>query len=222
MILGFLIIGLVYLVCFPVSAASIGSPETQGKGEFALGVESEVVFDRDFEKIDNLYPEIDKMYRGYSKLSYGIFDNWDIYVKLGIVDPLIKVNSFEFDGRNSFLYGGGTKITYDLCNDWLIGTDLQYLTHKNKYCVGKMRFEEWHVAPYIARKINNFTPYLGVKYSDMRVKIKNPAGKTNLKAKDNFGVFAGADYKINEDMLLNLEGRFIDETAMSIAFTYKF
>jgi len=37
-----------------------------------------------------------------------------------------------------------------------------------------------------------------------------------------FGVFLGTDYKLNDSWSLNLEGRFVDETAMSFAAKYKF
>lgn len=151
----------------------------------------------------------------------------------------------KYKGDNALAYGFGMKGTYDLKNDWLVGCDVQYLRHKNDYKAsgsaiiyddngtaigedtdewkGEITFYEWHVAPYVAKKFGNFLPYLGVRYSDARIKGKDEDGDTTkIKADDNFGVFLGTDYKIGENWRLNLEGRFVDETAMSVGATYRF
>ena len=201
-------------------------------------------------------PEIDSMYRTMVKANYGVLDNLDIYVKLGTADFKGKMpwtwteagdwekGTMKIEGDNAFAYGFGAKGTYNLKNDWIIGCDVQYLRHKNDYkgidswedstgdsgeesFKGNVTFQEWQVAPYIAKKIGNFVPYLGVKYSDLRTKFKvtwkNDKVETwKIEADDNVGVFLGTDYKIGENWKLNLEGRFVDETAMSLAATYKF
>jgi outer membrane protein W len=250
-------LSLVTFLCLPLAvyAASIGGAETQGQGKFGIGLDQEFVFDRDlkFDKAswgglgpgETLKIEIDRMYRTMVKASYGVLDNLDVYAKLGTADfkmtgvftaPGEEWHHVE-KGRNAFAYGVGAKGTYNLNDNWLIGIDLQYLGHKNKYKAsgynalnpaqtesweGKATFREWQVAPYIAKKIGNFVPYLGVKYSDLRIKDKTEDGWMKLKADDNVGVFLGTDYKLAENWKLNLEGRFVDETAMSLAATYKF
>lgn len=153
----------------------------------------------------------------------------------------------KIKGDNTFAYGFGAKGTYNLKDDWILGCDIQYLRHKNDFkgtrhygengqgwdpddedsIKGDVTFQEWHIAPYIATKIANFVPYLGIKYSDLRLKQKTEfedenVEKRKLKANDNFGVFVGTDYKIADNWKLNLEGRFVDETAMSVGATYKF
>jgi len=151
----------------------------------------------------------------------------------------------KYKGDTAFAYGFGMKGTYDLKNDWLVGCDVQYLRHKNDYKAsatlvvyddagtnigedieewkGEMTLYEWHVAPYIAKKLGNFVPYLGVRYSDARLNAKDEGGdKAKVKADDNVGVFVGTDYKLGDSWKLNLEGRFIDETAMSVGATYRF
>lgn len=130
-------------------------------------------------------------------------------------------------------------------NKWLLGCDAQYLRHKNDYKAsgsvttyddsgseivhdsddwkGEITFYEWHVASYVAKKLNNFVPYLGIRYSDARLKDKDEDEEVSkVKADDNFGVFFGTDYKIDDNWSLNLETRFIDETAISFDGTYKF
>jgi outer membrane protein W len=194
--------------------------------------------------------EIDSMYRTMVKASYGVLDNLDVYVKLGtadfkMTDVWTETGEEWHDtakGKNAFAYGFGAKGTYELKDGWFVGADVQYLRHKNKYSGsgydaldpadtdswhGKMTFQEWQVAPYIAKKIGNFVPYLGVKYSDLRIKEKSvdddgDEDTIKWKADDNVGVFVGTDYKIADNWKLNLEGRFVDETAMSVGATYRF
>ena len=195
-------------------------------------------------------PEIDNASQTMLKASYGLLDNLDIYIKLGTADYEVKADSYagsskdadeKINSDTSFAYGLGLKGTWELGSDWLLGYDLQYLRSKHEADVTDTEVggvssstkyksavvQEWHVAPYIAKKINDFTPYFGVRYSDMRLDMKNPSasGWTDnhkYEADDNVGIFAGTDYKIGENWKVNLEGRFIDETAMSFGATYKF
>jgi len=252
-----IVLSLAALFCLPLSsyAASIGGTETQGQGKLAIGLDQEILFDRDM-KVKSMEPNsgaennvnIDNEYRTVVKASYGVLDNLDIYVKLGTADFETKNNwsdpadtgTIKNKTKNAFAYGMGIKGTYSLKNDWLIGADLQYLTHKNKYkgslinetspassedFSGKMNVQEWQAAPYIAKKIENFVPYIGVKYSDLRIEDKFTLSvgdiKSKMKASDNVGVFLGTDYKLGKNWKLNMEGRFIDETAMSFGATYK-
>jgi len=269
------------IVCLPlcVYAASIGGAETQGRNKFSIGVDQEFLFDRDEKdsgrvQIDGpqteywkTKPEVDNMYRTMAKVSYGLLDNLDVYVRLGTakfdytekiagtwtnpagvgIPPAFKgtfSGSSKYKSTNAFAYGFGIKGTYPLKNDWLVGCDLQYLSHKNDFTAqgsltiyddtgrqlltssgerkGTINLYEWHVAPYVAKKIGNFTPYFGVRYSDARMKEKDEWGTTSMKADYNVGVFLGTDYKLGKNWRLNLEGRFIDETAMSVGASYRF
>jgi opacity protein-like surface antigen len=238
-------------------AASIGGAETQGQGKFSIGIDQEFVFSRDMkhDKTDWLTPgrelkdiEIKKMYRTMGKISYGVINNLDIYAKLGAADFDAKAKqysngvynrTYDLDGKYAFAYGFGLKGTHNYEDGWLVGIDLQFLSHRNNYkgtviykdgseepdkWSGKITSYEWQVAPYVAKKISNFTPYVGGKYSDIRIKEKNPNGDwwTRCKAKDNFGIFIGMDMNIMKHFNLNVEGRFIDETAMSVGLSYRF
>jgi opacity protein-like surface antigen len=268
------------IVCLPlcVYAASIDGVETQGKNKLGVGVDQEFLFDRDMELKGNWYwntpagrtletkEEVDWMYRTMAQINYGLFDNFDVYVKLGTVDFKSKnsyaekgagmgddVGTIKVKGENAFVWGVGAKGAYNLTENWIIGCDVQYLRHTNdlkgrdswtQYNLdgsifeisgddisGEVTFQEWHIAPYVAMKLGDFTPYVGAKYSDLRTSYKTKYATTAIgpdynkpkfKADDNFGVFVGTDYKLGKNLRLNVEGRFIDETAMSFSATYKF
>ncbi len=196
-------------------------------------------------------PEISSMCRTMVKTSYGLLENLDIYVKLGTTDfkgkmPWTWTESGDSEtglmrvkGDSAFAYGFGLKGAYNLENDWIVGCDVQYLRHKNDYkgvdlgdwgeesFKGNVIFREWQVAPYVAKKIGNFVPYLGVKYSDLRTKFKviwedDEVETWKMKADNNIGIFLGTDYKFTDNWKLNVEGRFVDETAMNVACVYRF
>ena len=259
-----ILLSLATLLCLPLAvyAASIGGAETQGQSKFGIGLDTAFVFDRDLkfksatglaatQEIKNI--EIDDGYQIMLKTSYGLLDNLDIYLKLGMADYEAKAEGYlsglkwatdKVNSDTKFAYGFGLKGKYELDEGWLIGCDLQYLRSKHKAKVAEsyeawvglpddsttyksLVVQEWHIASYIAKRINNLTPYFGVRYSDMRMKIKKPSdsGWTDdhkYEADDNVGVFLGTDYKIAENWILNFETRFIDETAISFGGTYRF
>jgi opacity protein-like surface antigen len=238
-------------------AASIGGAETQGQGKLSIGKDAELIFSRDlkYHKSDWVRPgrelknvEIGKMYYTMGKISYGVVDKLDIYVRLGAANfdteakqcqSGVYRGKIDTDGKYAFAYGFGLKGMHNFENNWLAGLDLQFLNHKNRYRwkwankngykesgSGKMTVYEWHVAPYIAKKIGNLIPYVGGKYSDLIIKEKHSEGSnpgwTKIKADDNFGLFAGLDINMMKHLILNVEGRFIDETAISFSTSYKF
>lgn len=194
--------------------------------------------------------EIDSINRTMVKGSYGLSDGLDIYALLGTSDFKSTqdwtlsggtniAGKIKLEGDSGFAYGGGVKAKKELENDWIIGCDVQYLEHRNdfsgtsennspstKSASGDVTFREWHSAPYVAKKIGDFVPYLGVKYSSVKTKYKidwedGSTNKYKYDSKNNVGVFLGTDWKLNDTWSLNLEGRFIDEEAVSFAFVWK-
>jgi len=254
--------GMVVMTTVPAQAASVGSPETQGRGKLATAVEWSYIFDRDliYQKAqrpsgrDNDRPinfKIDKGYNALGKVSYGVFNFMDIYIKLGVANYDFRGDVYVRDIKSveeklstgtSFLYGAGFKLAQELKKGWIIGCDTQYLTSDHKLdfrainvtsgavTIAKyfdLRMQEWQVAPYIAKKIADFTPYFGVRYSDLRLSQKNPDDPRRWDslifcADCNVGVFTGIDWNFRKSFKLNVEGRFIDETAISVSAAYRF
>lgn len=258
----FFLIWMLVLTVIPAQADSIGSPETQGKGKIAVGIDWSYIFNRDldYEKSsrpagnENYNPKDFKISRGDNtavKISYGLFDFLDIYAKLGVANYSLKGDVFAGDtktvienltARNAFLYGGGFKLAYPLNHGWIIGCDAQFVTSNHKLdfrsvnltteAVSTAQYadcimQEWHLAPSIAKKIGRFTPYLGARYSGFRMNQKNPNDPKRwdnliFSASRNAGVFTGIDWELAKDFKFNIEGRFIDETAISLGAAYRF
>ncbi len=196
--------------------------------------------------------KIDQGYEEMTKISYGLLDWLDVYARLGAETAGSKGNIYDSAGVKQyttkskgvwgFAWGFGLKAEHPLKNNWLIGCDLQYLMSSSKAKASYTKIDtgvvtsttyksvvgyEWHVAPYVGYQLGHFTPYLGVRYSGLRAGAKKPAdtvnfGKGKSEADDNVGIFVGTDYKIGDHWVLNLEGRFVDETALSVGATYRF
>ncbi|MFA5393832.1 MAG: hypothetical protein WC338_05160 [Candidatus Ratteibacteria bacterium] len=251
--------------------AGISGATPQEQGTFSIGLEQDYIFDRDLQNQDVSYFEgpaelsgtlkykVKDLGRTMVKVGYQMSKNLNVYAKLGATNSGGKlvstvdgtwtdgVDNGTFDGKeedkgNSAFAGGmGLKLTFPLKNNWIIGTDAQYLIHQNDFSgkatlrvyddlgnligeesgstIGSATIYEWHIAPFVAKSFGKFVPYAGVKYSDMQVKSE---GMETLKAKNNLGVFVGADFNLSKNFSLNLEGRFVDESAMSITAVFTF
>jgi len=112
--------------------------------------------------------------------------------------------------------------------------DSQTLTRKDLTSISDNSLEEAQAAVELAWRNEFFIPYIGIKYSSVDVgskftvgaDAKDAAGKD---ADQTLGLFVGltilpklAETQASERFALNLEGRFIDEEAVSASITYKF
>jgi len=186
----------------------------------------------------------------------------DLFIKLGTANLNYEEKNIitgatdqkmEFDGEFDFAWGAGAKLGfYQSPKGLRIMGDVQYLTYEvdGDFSINgvdraafespasynsKTKVEEWQAALYMVQEIRQFSPYLGVKYSDLELKNEtNVSGRTagvpysykettKAEADKNFGVFLGADFNIIPTRLsVNIEGRFLDETAGSLGVNYKF
>ena len=120
----FIVAGMVLVTSLIAKAASVGSPSTQGQGKIAAAAEWSYIFRRDLSfqnatrppNHENDKPEnfrIDGGNNVLGKITYGIFDALDIYVKLGVADYNLKGDvvvgdtkavTEDLSARAAFLY----------------------------------------------------------------------------------------------------------------------
>ncbi len=85
---------------------------------------------------------------------------------------------------------------------------------------------EWQIAPALSYQFNNFVPYIGVKYSDIdgdaKALVSGTEYKQDLKADGNIGVFGGIDIVMGNFVSINIEGRMIDEEALTLSANARF
>jgi hypothetical protein len=189
------------------------------------------------------------MYRTMLQVGYGLFDFLEVYVKLGGAGFKFR-SGFEDQFGNpvgdaavhtkmGFAYGGGVKGAYEFkdgpVKGLLIGADVQYLRHTQRYHTminsvmgpdddcGNVTLQEWQIGPFVGYKIMNFLPYVGMKYSQVTLHFSGGGDYTKFRAEDHFGGFVGLTYDIvPRKLMLNVEGRFIDETGINCNVIYKF
>jgi hypothetical protein len=115
----------------------------------------------------------------------------------------------------------------DLDVDKVIRDGVEYKKSDNTVTTTKFNYQEWQAALAISYIFNDrIIPYVGVKYSDVTGKAKAIISGTeyskNFKPQDNVGVFVGGDVVMGDSFSLYVEGRFIDETAVSAGGTIRF
>lgn len=89
------------------------------------------------------------------------------------------------------------------------------------------KYEDWQVAAETSLQWKSFIPYFGVKYSDLEASSELTISGTTYKAddieaKENIGVFVGMDILVLDYISYTIEGRFIDERALTLSGTIRF
>ncbi len=196
------------------------------------------------EEVENA--KIEHLYRVMAKYNFGFWENLDMYVKLGVANFGAgydvtnnlgkKTRDYTMDGKANFTFTVGTKGTYEFTKTWLLGADAQFGRYSSKddtICenlttgvetttLQKPTILQWHFACYLAKEFKNLMPYVGARYSDLKMTVKSETVCYKMKAKNKVGVFVGLGYEIGDHWRFNVEGGFIDETAISLSGAYRF
>jgi hypothetical protein len=91
-------------------------------------------------------------------------------------------------------------------------------------------WRDWQVDLDMSYKIEIFTPYVGVKYSNVVAELgdfvvaiaNNGSGNNRFVNRSPVGVFIGCTLSTGRYFMLNVEGRLIDEEAVTIAGDLRF
>jgi len=174
-------------------------------------------------------PDYKWEFNGDRDLAYGIGAKAKVFQTLGGLRVMADAQylHYEVDGK---LKGNG--------KDY----DQNYLAYLRGYdpsvtfsSTQKTKVQEWQIALYVNQTIGNFSPYGGVKYSAFKADFEFDGSGQFLgeplsvkidgksEADNNLGIFLGTDiYLIPNKFSVNVEGRFIDETAFTVGANYRF
>jgi len=91
-------------------------------------------------------------------------------------------------------------------------------------------WRDWQIDLDLSYMIEIFTPYIGVKYSSVKAKVgnfttaisDNGSGTNSFKNRNPVGVFIGCTLSTGKYFMLNVEGRLIDEEAVTISGDIRF
>lgn len=157
----------------------------------------------------------------------------------------------DIECEQGFFYGAGGNISYPFSKDLSLGIDLQYNKWEctvdeieksgeiASNISGQIKNEEVQAALFISYKINlkrpklAIIPYAGSIYnlfeskSDEAIKYDTSSSTSNelnweLEGADNFGVLGGIDIVSGDNLIINIEGRFFHETALTTGVSCKF
>ncbi|NQT47159.1 MAG: autotransporter domain-containing protein [Candidatus Omnitrophica bacterium] len=184
-------------------------------------------------------------------ISYTLADRFEPYVRLGAaaIDlEWIETNvKREAEGDMGFAWEVGAKLfiwewedtglrfstqgsyrSYDGDYDQITMADTIFTDITN----ATYDVEEWQVGLLVSREFDmadqvSIVPYVGVKYSDCFVDSRLTVGSAiigpgPISSDDTVGVTVGADLLIEENLAVTIEGRFVDETAVSTGCTLLF
>jgi hypothetical protein len=106
------------------------------------------------------------------------------------------------------------------------GDDEAIKTSESNVTDTRYHLDQWQVALAVSYQMDQFIPYIGGKYSDAsgdaKTTIDGTEYKVNFKNKNKVGMFVGGDFLVNDSLTANVEGRFFDETALSLGATLRF
>lgn len=158
--------------------------------------------------------------------------------------------TYEYDW--GFSVGGGLQGVYEFPggSGWFVGYDGQYLRSDNDLggvvhsgrrgsaVSGNVSVEEWHVGGYVGKTFEigeaKLTGYVGGRWSDLELDIDSTLTYTDAvdggtvtsdgrtEADDNFGAFVGLSYQASNRWRVAVEGRFLDEAAVTGQVSYTF
>lgn len=244
----FLALVVVVLACSFAYAAPVGNPTEpafiKGGSRGKLSGIVNIVMDRGMKEGS---AEIDRGTEYILKPAYNFKEKMEFYVLAGAADGFKITGDTEFvpgsstdtDLKLAILVGGGaTFVIYETDFQYKplkVGADIKlqfYKTTINDLLVNSVNTKfieddyesiEWQIALGASYQYERFIPYAGIKYSDVKIKkeasVIGTSRSNTLNADNIFGIFLGCDYTFNDNVKLNVEGRFIDETAFNFGAT---
>lgn len=211
--------------------------DQEGQYGIIAASENDITFDRNLKDQNS---DTQFLFFG-GKVGVLFMDRFSAYAVLGAGEAR---QTFKFTGINvtwatdyDFVWAaGGTVIAYETKLEQMgngvlrAGLDGRYrqahLDVDDPNQAPKYEFDEWQVALAVSYQIDQFIPYVGVKYSDATgdatATLNGQEYKIDFEGDDNVGIFVGGDYLIDDSVMINVEGRFIDETALSLGATIRF
>jgi len=146
-------------------------------------------------------------------LSYGITDDWEAFVRLGLTD----VEFEEFDGSSEFAYGFGTKVTFEQKDAVTWGGLFQMTWAKSDDSLTgdipgygivtadiEIDYYEIQIAVGPTYELNDTTsiyggPFLHFIDGDFDVSVLGVTGSLDVEQESVFGGFVGAKFDLAEN-----------------------
>lgn len=161
-------------------------------------------------------------------LSYGVTDRLELSARFGA--SFLKLESPATGGASVNAatrptWGAGLGALLFQGGLWSLAAQAHYLEHsghKNAARLGStlVDYREWQAGGQLQYRYDRLLPYLGLAYSDCRVRYR--FGRAGERSRRRIGVYGGAGCDFSLRCSGFLEGRFIDETGAAAGLRYTF
>lgn len=173
---------------------------------------------------------------------YGVFGTSKTWTNWRFTDPSDNVVRIQANTKTDFLWASGLRvILVEWCNTSL-GCGARYsschyqlssLTSDGAAASTEgalLKWREWQVNLDLSYKIHFFTPYIGTKYSNVRTELTNfsvpisadGTGSNTFENRSPVGLYVGVGFSTGSYFMLNVEGRLIDEEAVTVSADFRF
>lgn len=221
---------------------------------FRVGYEGDFVTDGRMKQYDQGTGRVDtyEQWTNSGTVTLNILDRLDVYGVFGssrtnadwrfgsIADG--TVSRIEMETKYNFLWGAGARaILYEWCNTSLgLGGRYSSCNYEPVWLttdgiIGSVsgshfRWREWQINLDVSYKIDLFTPYIGLKYSNARTHLKDfsvpislaQTTENSFKNRIPVGLYLGCGLSSGQYFMLNIEARVVDEEAVTISGDFRF
>lgn len=173
---------------------------------------------------------------------FGVFGSSRVWTDWRFDDPAGDTHRAELETLYDFLWAVGARgILFEWgCSSVGLGGRYEQSHYDNLWLTidgasqptsgTHLHWREWQVNLDVSYKIDIFTPYVGVKYSNTRAKIgtfdtpiaNNLSGSNTFENRTPVGVYIGCALSTGRYFFLNVEGRLVDEEAVTISGDLRF
>lgn len=220
--------------------------------DFRIGYEGDFVGDGRMEQTVNGSGRVDsfQQYTNAATVTLNILDRLDIFGVFGSsrvcsdwrFTTANTITRIQIETLYHFLWGAGARGIFVEWGKVCLGLGGRYafcsykpswlMTNATPVNVNGTRllWREWQVDLDISYNIDLFTPYLGVKYSNASAKLgtfptpvsNSGLGTDHFENRTPVGIFIGCSISNCKYFMLNIEGRLIDEDAVTISGDLRF
>lgn len=153
-----------------------------------------------------------------------------------------QVHRIKLKTKGAFLWAAGARAILYEWNDLFLGMGGRYSA--SEYAISRvsndgiaaspegasLRWRQWQINLDISYKIQIFTPYIGTKYESVISKLRgfsteisaNGTGSNTFKNRSPVGLYLGCTLSNGKFFALNIEGRLIDEEAVTVVADFRF
>ena len=220
--------------------------------DFRAGYEGDFVGDGRLKQIVEGSGRVDtfQQYSNAATITLNIVDRLDIYGVFGSsrvcsdwrFNTATTITRIQLETLYHFFWGAGARGIFfewdKLCLG--LGGRYSYCSYKPSWLTTnaipvsvagtRLIWREWQIDLDVSYNIDMFTPYLGVKYSNVLAKLgtfptpisSGGTGNDQFQNRTPVGIFIGCAISNCKYFMLNIEGRLVDEDAVTISGDLRF